>query len=80
MKHRNVVIDNVAIRRRIAGWHRTPLNAHERRRAVRILHATGLNDAEIGDQLGYGADVVGKIRRGLNLPANQYGARRLVDA
>jgi hypothetical protein len=80
MKPRNVVIDNVAIRRRIDGFHHTRLNTREREKAVRILHARGLNDNEIGTALGFSDALARKVRCGMNLSANQYGARRLVDA
>lgn len=79
--HKNVLIDNVAIRRRIDGHHRIDLNKAERLRAIRILHRQGMNDREIADELGYQHDWVGKWRRKLQLPKNaDAGRRHLVDA
>jgi hypothetical protein len=78
---KNVVIDNVAIRRRIEGHHTIELNEAERFRAIRVLNREGLTDAEISRVLGYGDDYVGKWRRELGLPRNvQLGVRQLVHA
>lgn len=67
---KNVTIDNVAIRRRIEGFHNTELNIAERRRAIRILHRRGLLDTQIARTLGYHPDAVAGVRRRMGLPSN----------
>lgn len=80
-KPKNVVIDNVAVRRRIQGFHRTELNRAEMRHAVRVLHQAGKLDSEISESLGISKDAAFKIRTRLGLGKNTpTGRDRLVDA
>lgn len=64
------LIDDIAVQRAIEGDRTVTLTIPERDHAVRLLHARGLNDAEIGDRLGCSADVILRTRRQHHLPAN----------
>lgn len=69
-KPRNVLIDNVAISRRIAGEHAIYLTREERRRAIRRLHGRGLLDTEIALTLGMTKGAVFRARERMQLVAN----------
>lgn len=77
---KNIIIDNVAIRRRIDGHHTVDLTHAERLRAIRTLNRDGLTDMQIATKLGYSDDVIGKWRRRLELPSNTNNGRRLAVA
>lgn len=50
---------------------------NERQRQMRKLHAQGLNDTQIGAQIGISSQAVGQWRRKFGLPANaRFGGDR----
>jgi transcriptional regulator with GAF, ATPase, and Fis domain len=67
---KNVLIDNVAVRRRIAGDTSVRLTPAERRRAIRVLHRNGLPDAEMAERLGIPVTSLATERKRLNLSPN----------
>lgn len=64
------LIDDIAVQRAIEGDRTVALTLPERDHAIRMLHARGLNDAQIGDRLGCSGDLVLRARREHGLPAN----------
>jgi DNA-binding CsgD family transcriptional regulator len=66
---KNVLIDNVAVRRRIAGDHAVSLTPNEKRRAIRVLHGRGNDDRAIAKALGYSRRTISTTRRRMGLPA-----------
>jgi len=64
-------VDEVAVERRAAGDHTIVLTRDERLLAVQHLHATGLNDQQIADRIGYAVRTVLRDRQHLGLPANE---------
>jgi DNA-binding CsgD family transcriptional regulator len=67
---KNVLIDNVAVRRRISGDHGVTLTPDEKRRAIRVLHGRGKPDVDIAAALGYSRHTVTTTRRRMDLPAH----------
>lgn len=66
--------DPVVVYRRIHGDHSVPvghqLAAPDRHACIRILHAQGMSDPQIGDRIGVATRVVHRDRKELGLPAN----------
>jgi hypothetical protein len=80
---KNVLIDNVAVQRRIGGDHSIELTPDERKRVIRVLHRRGLTDVEITEVSGFVRDTVTTTRKRMGLAANpdqtrhaQYGLLR----
>lgn len=72
-------IDEVVVRRLMAGDPPERTRLGDREEAVRRLHALGLNDREIADRMRRRVLFVWRVRDRLGLPANQRGPARRGD-
>lgn len=68
LKHQD--IDNVAVARLVAGDIPERTTIGEREAAIKLLHAQGLSDPQIGARIGVTASCVFYRRKALGLPAN----------
>lgn len=68
LKHHD--IDGMAVERLIAGDIPEHTTIGEREAAIRVLHATGMSDTQIGARIGVSASCVFYRRKALGLPAN----------
>jgi hypothetical protein len=67
---KNVLVDNVAVQRRIAGDHDLDLTPEERKKVIRLLHGRGMTDVEITEVSGFLRDTVTTTRRRMGLTPN----------
>lgn len=68
-------VDEAAVWRAVNGDRNVGLTIGDRREVVRILHSRGLSDGQISEQCGISARHVIRIRKELDLPANDSRVR-----
>ena len=73
-------VDEAAVERLVAGDVPERTTIGEREAAIRLLHAAGLSDPQIGARIGVSASCVYYRRQALGLPANTAQRARRPDA